>query len=243
MNHQKIAEDLESIVQDAGRFCLDRFERLSTFDVEEKAPSDYVSAVDREAEALIKRALEHATPDIPVNGEEHGGDRSDLYWSVDPIDGTANFLTGLPIWAVSIALIRCGTPVLGAICIPAFGWTLIGGKEVPLRIHGTTATEDGACLAFGVGRNPCWSQDHRARTEETLESAGYQIVCLGSCAASLAFVALGRLAGYIEHDIDIWDCAAGSALCQSVGLTAAMQVNKITGKVNISTQRSRPAVN
>jgi myo-inositol-1(or 4)-monophosphatase len=232
------ADKLSNVVEDVGAFCLDGFHRLSTVVTETKAPADYVSEIDRGAEALAIKALGKHFPDIPMVGEEGGGQAVDRYWIVDPVDGTANFLSGLPIWAVSIALVERGRPTLGAISIPALGITVVGGDGVPLRVAGTTTVIEGARIAFGVGRNPKWSREERQALEAQIEARGQHVVCLGSCAASLAFVALGRLAGYIERGVALWDCAAGYALLTAVGREVSITPSLIDGRVDVCAERA-----
>jgi myo-inositol-1(or 4)-monophosphatase len=229
---------LAEVAETVGAFCLDKFRRLSTIRAETKGPADYVSEVDRGAEALTIRALGHRFPDIPVVGEEGGGIPADLYWIVDPLDGTANFLSGLPIWAVSIALIENGEPTLGAIALPALGILLVGGEGLPLGVTGDTGVIEGAAIAYGVGRNPRWKREDRQTLEAQLEDCGHHVVCLGSCASSLAFVALGRMAGYVENGVALWDCAAGVALCRASGCDVAIYPSVVGGKVDVRAERS-----
>ena len=86
-------------------------------------PGDWVTSADWESEAAIRASLERATPDIPIVGEEGGGDGGSRYWTVDPIDGTTNFLVGFPVVAVSVALIVDGRPEVAAIRAPSWTWT------------------------------------------------------------------------------------------------------------------------
>src|SRR6266516_5263920 len=82
---------------------------------EAKGPGDWVTATDRESEAAIVSALRGERPDIPILAEEGGGSRGSRYWAVDPLDGTTNFMLGLPVVAVSVALVTDGRPVVGVV--------------------------------------------------------------------------------------------------------------------------------
>lgn len=204
-----------AVSDEVARFCLAEFRRAMSPRFEEKSPRDYISVVDQAAEDLTRQRLRTAFPDVPILGEERGGTRGPRYWCIDPIDGTTNFLSGLPIWGVSIGMIVEGEPVLGAINAPALEIAIAGQC-------GLTAARTGDRRNFGklvaVGRNPSWETSERQRCEMALETAGYTVVSLGSTAVSLALVAQGDLAGYHEHRIYIWDCAAGMAICRAAGI-------------------------
>ena len=102
----------EAAARLGGAVVADHFGRLTAG--HSKAPGDYVSEVDLASEETIRVALERDAPDIPFFGEEGGGTRGDLWWVVDPLDGTANFLHGFPVVGVSVALVEAGRPVAGA---------------------------------------------------------------------------------------------------------------------------------
>ncbi len=211
-------ETLALMVEELGEFTLRWFERLQDIEPELKGEADYVSMVDREAETLARNIIGERFPEDRIIGEEHGGGPCDDYWVIDPVDGTVNFLSGLAYWGVSLAYVEAGKPKYGAIALPALGVLLLGGGEHPLRVYGPfPKLSQPDPKAFGIGRNPTWSAQDRVALETSLEKEGYHIVSLGSCSAALAMVATGRLAGYIEHDIKIWDCAAGHVLCEASG--------------------------
>lgn len=96
---------LHNVVSKVAAFTLERFDSRNGWTVEIKGPADYVSAVDRDAEILARRLLAVDVPDDLVVGEEQGGNARGNYWLIDPVDGTANFVSGIPIWAVSIAYV------------------------------------------------------------------------------------------------------------------------------------------
>ncbi|WP_299727110.1 inositol monophosphatase family protein [uncultured Tateyamaria sp.] len=212
---------MERISAALSAFTLDWFHRLGEVQVEEKGHADYVSRIDREAEALARDIIANAFPGDQIVGEEQGGSAANDCWVIDPIDGTANYLSGLPIWAVSIAYLQGGKPVIGIIAMPAIGFVVSGGTEFDLRVDGTLPPiTNTAPVVFGVGRNPVWSAADRMACESGLEAKGYNIVSVGSCASALAMVAAGRLVGYVEHNIKLWDCAAGAVLCRVAGLAS-----------------------
>ena len=115
-----------------------------TAGVHSKAPGDYVSEVDLQSEQTIREALERDAPGIPFFGEESGGTKGDLWWVVDPLDGTANFLHGFPVVGVSVGLVEAGRPVVGAVHAP-----LLGG-ETFTAVRGGGAFREGRPIASYV---------------------------------------------------------------------------------------------
>ncbi len=145
---------LRCVTAEVGAFALGRFHRLAQVAVETKGIADYVSAVDRDAETLGRRLIRLAYPDDAIVGEEHAGEAAAEYWLIDPIDGTANFLSGIPFWAVSIAYVRDGEPVLGAIALPALDALFWSALDGPLHGSGALPQLPGRMpMAFGIGRN------------------------------------------------------------------------------------------
>lgn len=225
---------LHDVVSKVAAFTLERFHGRDGWTVETKGPADYVSAVDRDAETLARRLLADDVPGDLVVGEEHGGDATGDYWLIDPVDGTANFVSGMPVWAVSIAYVLNDEPVLGAVALPALGTIMWAASDGPLNVTGPLQRIEGTAAAvFGTGRNRVWPTAHRLRIETEIEAAGHHVVSLGSCAASLALVATGRLAGYIEHGTNLWDCAAGHVLCLAAKKPSFIVPDQIDQKVSI----------
>ncbi|WP_064682877.1 inositol monophosphatase family protein [Rhizobium bangladeshense] len=225
---------LHEVVSKVAAFTLERFHGREGWTVETKGPADYVSAVDRDAETLARRLLADDVPGYLVVGEEHGGDAAGDYWLIDPVDGTANFISGIPVWSVSIAYVLAGKPVLGAVALPALGTILWAASDGALNVDGPLQTiEANVSAAFGTGRNRVWPTERRVEVEAEIEAAGYHVVRLGSCAAALALVATGRLAGYIEYGTNLWDCAAGHVLCLAAKKPSLIVPDQINQKVSI----------
>lgn len=213
---------LTAILTEAGTQALGFFNTLNQRTVESKAPGDLVSDADRAVEVTIRRLLSHHFPFDGILGEEMGGTPTGSFWAVDPIDGTANFLSGLPFWTISLGRMDQGQPVAGGILAPALGLMAVTDgttlRETGLA-PGSRAT-DPSCI--GMGRNPRWPAADRHAVEAAIEAAGLSPRLIGSCALSLMLVATGRLKGYIEPRAGgLWDCAAGLALCRAAGVPVA----------------------
>lgn len=219
MNAPSDLSRLTAILEEAGAEALAFFNRLGARQVETKAPGDFVSDADRSVEITLRRLLERDFSGIPVLGEEYGGDIGARYWAVDPIDGTSNFLSGLPFWTISLGLIDDGEPVLGGIIAPAMGLMVVGGGGGLQEAGLSPESRPAASPCIGMGRNPRWNLAERHATEALIVEAGLAPRILGSCALALMLVATGRLAGYIEPRVGgMWDCAGGLALCRAAGV-------------------------
>jgi myo-inositol-1(or 4)-monophosphatase len=204
-----------------GRIVLDAFG--SARDVVEKGPGDWVSATDTASERAVRDVLLDAWPDFPVFGEEEGGERAEVGWLVDPLDGTANFLHGLPVVGVSVALVADGTPVVGVVHAPMLGdlYTATRGggawcNGAPIRV--STRSVDQAICATGF--------PFRKKTERlgeyfpVFERALVTFEDLrraGAASLDLTWTAAGVFDGYFEQALGPWDVAAGALLVREAG--------------------------
>lgn len=220
-------DNLTAILTEAGTQALGFFNTLGDRSIEAKAPGDLVSDADRAVEATLRRLLTRHFPDCGILGEEMGGAPTGRYWAVDPIDGTANFLSGLPFWTISVGLMDNGHPVAGGILAPALGLMAVGeakGTLIETGLAPGSRASDHPCI--GLGRNPRWPAADRHAVEAACEAAGLGPRLFGSCALSLMLVATGRLKGYIEPRVGgLWDCAAGLALCRAASLPTAFRLH------------------
>ncbi|HTM22267.1 MAG TPA: inositol monophosphatase family protein [Kofleriaceae bacterium] len=188
---------------------------------------DLVTEWDTRCEELIRARLQALSPDVPIVGEEGGGDAVSgsgaTLWLVDPIDGTVNFAHGLPLWAVTIALERAGAPVAGVVVAPALGWELhaaLGGGaflgDRPLHVSAVTRL-DQALLATGFPYDRATNPDNNFAEWEHMQRRAGACRRLGAASLDLAMVAAGSLDGYWERRLYPWDMAAGALLVQEAG--------------------------
>jgi myo-inositol-1(or 4)-monophosphatase len=210
----------------AGRGLVKDFREVENLQVSSKGPGDFVSKADREAERVIKDELRGARPSYGWLGEETGeeaGEDPTRRWIVDPLDGTTNFLHGLPHWAVSIALEHKGEIVAGVVFDAAKDEMFYAEKglgafmnDSRLRVSGRRVMLE-AIFATGVPFGG------RATLPATLQDlARLMPVCAGvrrwgSAALDLAYVAAGRFDGYWERGINAWDIAAGLIIVKEAG--------------------------
>lgn len=187
--------------------------------------NDLVTNIDRASERLIHRILHRAYPDFGFLGEERGGRRSasPYQWIVDPLDGTTNFVHGVPCFGVSIGLAHEGTRIVGVICDPIRRQLFVGtrghgavlnGKRLHVSRHRTLAT---SLLATGFSANFRRHPQPYTRWFHTLESRTQAVRRMGSTALCLAYVAAGWLDGFYERDLWPWDMAAGLLLVEEAG--------------------------
>ncbi|WP_327090909.1 inositol monophosphatase [Nonomuraea sp. NBC_01738] len=214
----------EDIAREAGEMLLAKRPTMSSAVETKSSPTDVVTALDKASEELIRARVLAARPDDTILGEE-GGDipgSSGVRWVVDPIDGTVNFLYGLPDWAVSIAVEVDGVAVAGVVNVvprgEMFTATLGGGawlagdrltcnRDVPL---------DRSLVATGFGYAP----GRRAVQGEVVAAVlplVRDIRRSGSCAVDLCSVAAGRVDAYYERGVNHWDHAAAGLIAAEAG--------------------------
>ncbi len=193
------------------------------------SPTDIVTQTDIDSENLVRQLLGAATPQAGLLGEEGGGTHpgQPLQWIIDPLDGTINFLYGVPIFAVSIAAAFQGDVVAGAVIdVPreeVFSAHLGGGA----RLNGESihvAPCDGlagALIATGFSYRPELREQQGRITHGLLPNVR-DVRAFGSAALECCWVACGRLNGYFERDIKLWDYAAGALIATEAGAQAEL---------------------
>lgn len=187
--------------------------------------TDPVSAADHASERLISERLRAARPEDGLMGEEQEGDRAGstgLRWVVDPLDGTVNYLYGIPQWSVSIAVEDHAGPLVGVVHDPCRDDTFTavrhGGARrntQPLRLEPLADVSD-ALIATGFSYEPAL-RGHQVEMLTGLITTVRDVRRLGSAALDLAWLAAGRYDGYVEFALHRWDYSAGSLLVSEAG--------------------------
>ncbi|MFF2551365.1 inositol monophosphatase family protein [Nocardia sp. NPDC058058] len=200
-------------------------------------PTDPVTIVDTETEALVRRLVDELRPGDRVVGEEDGGTLADdpaaVQWVVDPIDGTVNFVYGIPAYSVSVAAVRDGRSVAGAVAdvvhevtysaglgqgahrTDSGTWGSATATPIPLRCNAVDSVSM-ALIATGFAYAP----KRRARQGELIAELLPEIRDirrLGSAALDLCMVAEGRVDAHYEHGLNLWDWAAGALIAAEAG--------------------------
>jgi myo-inositol-1(or 4)-monophosphatase len=217
---KKLAEEICTL---AGETALDYFNNRETLIVDQKGAQDWVSEADRNVEILIREQLAKARPDDGIVGEEQGPTTgtSGFVWVIDPIDGTTNFVNGIPAWTVVLAGVKNGQTVVGVIHDPIH-------NETFSTVRGGGATLNGAPLNVADGvpltnGTVAIGYSNRVAPESVLpmvtaligERAMFNRNASG--ALSLAYVAAGRFLGFLEEHMNAWDCLAGQLLVEEAG--------------------------
>ena len=210
----------------AGRSLSRDFGEVQNLQVSMKGPGDYVSQADRKAEDIIFAELSKARPGYGFLMEERGavaGDDDQHRWIVDPLDGTTNFLHGIPLFAVSIALERQGQLVAGVVYNPAMDelYTAERGggafmNDRRLRVAARTKLSD-AVIGCGVPHLGRGQHGHFLVELRNVMGEVAGIRRLGAASLDLAYVAAGRMDGFWETGLAAWDIAAGMLLIREAG--------------------------
>lgn len=210
----------------AARGLIRDFGEVEQLQVSRKGPGDFVSAADKRAESVIFEELRKARPDYGFLMEEGGiveGTDKSHRWIIDPLDGTTNFLHGIPHWCISIAMESKGEIVAGLILDPVkdelFTAEKNGGafmRRKRLRVSGRTDMMQ-ATIATGAPRRSTESRAQFIREYQSVLSIAPGLRRFGAAALDLAYVAAGRYEGFWERDLQPWDIAAGMLIVREAG--------------------------
>ncbi|MEV5962886.1 inositol monophosphatase [Kribbella sp. NPDC051952] len=192
-----------------------------------KGDRDMASEVDFAVEREVRAFLERATPEIGVLGEEEGGATDGTRWVLDPIDGTVNFIHGVPLWGISLGLIHEGRAVAGVIDHPALGTRYAAAEGLgatcngkPIRGSESTSLTD-ALVAVGdyaVGPEGAVKNAERTALTELLYPRVQRIRMIGTAATALTWTANGFFDATIMFSNKPWDTMAGVSICREAGL-------------------------
>lgn len=221
----------------AGQIITRAFAELDKVEVSSKGLNDYVTNVDKEAEAAITYQIRKSYPDHTIVGEENGhneGENSDFIWIVDPLDGTNNFVRGIPHFAVSIAVQQKGKTEVAVIYDPIRDelFTAVRGKGAKFNDFRLRVTKHNdlseTIIATGFPFKAKQHTETYMKIFTELFGKCIDIRRAGSAALDLAYVAAGRADGYFEIGLKPWDIAAGDLIVREAGGT----VTDFTGNHN-----------
>lgn len=222
-----LTREICTIARDAGAFLLQERSRFQRDAIEYKGLNNLVSYVDKETEKQLVEKLSKLLPEAGFITEEgttgQEADQTALNWIIDPLDGTANFIHGLPIFSVSIGLAEGKTPIAGVVhdpnrneCFSA--WQGGGAYCNDDKISVSPATKLGESLiATGFPYNSFDKMQTYLQILEVLMQQTHGLRRMGSAAIDLAYVAAGRFEAFYEYNLNSWDMAAGVLLVQEAG--------------------------
>jgi myo-inositol-1(or 4)-monophosphatase len=193
------------------------------------SPTDVVTQTDLRAEELVRAQLREATPGAGILGEERGETNpgARLQWVIDPLDGTINFLYGIPLFAVSIAAAVDGEIVAGAVVDVLRGELFSAHRDggarcdgKPISVSACTSLPQ-ALVTTGFSYR-AELRDLQGEVAHRLLSRARDLRCFGSAALELCWVGCARVDGYFQRDTAIWDRAAGALIAEEAGALAEM---------------------
>ncbi|MFA5973627.1 MAG: inositol monophosphatase family protein [Lentimicrobiaceae bacterium] len=227
MDYKTLTLEVIALAKETGKFFLEEINKVKISDIEVKGLHDFVSYVDKTAEARIVKKLAGILPESGFITEEqtatHRGER--FNWIVDPLDGTTNFLHHIPLYSVSIALMEDDKIVIGVVYEPNldecfYAWK--GGNAYlnEKEIHVSDQEElKNTLLATGFPYNKFEKLNGYMElfTWFAMNTSGLRR--LGSAAVDLCYTACGRFEGFYEYGLNAWDVAAGAFIVQQAGGT------------------------
>lgn len=208
----------------AGKALLRDFGEVEQLQVSNKGPADFVSNADTKSEKIIRDELSRARPAFGFMAEESTTTKPDteFYWIIDPLDGTTNFLHGIPHWAVSIGLAKGDQIVAGVVYEPIrdeMFWCEKGAGAFlnanRLRVSGREKFEN-SLIATGIPFKGCESPSFMNELQAIAPKVA-GIRRMGAASLDMAYVAAGRYEAYWERNVQPWDVAAGMVMVMEAG--------------------------
>lgn len=227
MNLQAIQQEVIGISAEVGSFIQYECENFDLSHIEEKGKfNNLVSYVDKEAEKKIVKVLQKLLPQAGFITEEGTVEQSKSHeynWIIDPLDGTTNFMHGLPVYAISIGLVKNNKPILGVVyevtrkeCFHAIENEGAYCNEKAIKVSAAKGLNE-SLLATGFPYYQFEKVEAYLNIIKTYLDKTHGIRRLGSAAIDLAYVACGRLDGFFEYNLNPWDVAAGTFIVQQAG--------------------------
>lgn len=215
-------QEARRITRQASKLALQFFEAPERLEAQLKGHQDWVTKADRAVEAFVQEQLQLSFPGESFLGEESGKSGSqDAVWVCDPIDGTQNFMRGIPIFGITLSFVSEGRTLVGVTEEPAFNrtyWARRGGgaflDDTPLKVRPETTLNDAVLgLGYNANRDPADFLKYLTRLFEL----GAEFRRIGSAAICLAYVASGKLDAFWQMHLKSWDVISGLLLVQEAG--------------------------
>jgi len=210
----------------AAKVLIRDFGEVENLQVSVKGPGDFVTVTDKKVEKILIDELQKARPNYSILSEETGEIKNDkeFRWIIDPIDGTANFLHGIPHFAISVGLEKNDEIICGIIYDPIKDEMFVGEKgsgsylnNQRMRVSGRKKLKD--CVIFTGGPRPV-AKDKNLSLKEYQNFSSEVLIPIrkmGSAALDMAYVAAGRCDGFWHRNLNYWDIAAGIILVKEAG--------------------------
>lgn len=225
INYQNITKEVTLLTQQVAQYIAEQALTFSSDKIEHKGLNDLVSYVDKTAEMQLVKGLQAILPEAAFITEENtiAKQDNDLQWIVDPLDGTTNFMHGLPCYSISIALMHKNELVVGVVhevnrneCFYAWkdGGAFLNGN--PISVSAKLNLQD-SLIATGFPYTVFEEIDDYLTLLKELMKCTHGLRRLGSAAVDLAYVAAGRFDAYFEYNLNAWDVAAGCLLVKEAG--------------------------
>lgn len=254
MDLHKITQDLIEYAKTVGEFIRTERKTFSYSNVEIKGLNDLVSYVDKTSEKLLVDKLSEIFPDAGFIVEENTKSETKEYnWIVDPLDGTTNFIHGIPCYAISIALEHNGEIIIGVVyevaqdeCFWAFknGGAYLNGNKIHVSDRKTLSE---SLIATGFPIYNFSRLDSFISTLTYLMKNTHGIRRIGAAAADLCYLACGRVDAFFEYNLNAWDVAAGALIVKEAGGTVSdfkSQQNWLFGREIVATNKHlQPVIN
>ncbi|MEX2591642.1 MAG: inositol monophosphatase family protein [Anditalea sp.] len=225
MDLNRILEKTISISKEAGAFIRRERQNFDLSLVEQKGFNDLVSYVDKKAEEMIVDQLHRLLPEAGFITEEGTNTtRGETYnWIIDPLDGTTNFVHGIPVYSVSIGLQENEEIILGVVyevnkseCFYAIRGSGAFCNEIPIQVSSTSVLAS-SLFATGFPYNGLGRTDAFLEVLKSLMEKSHGFRRLGSAAVDLCYVACGRVDGYFQHNLNAYDVAGGAIIVKEAG--------------------------
>ena len=226
MNLKYITSQVSNLARNTGEFVRNAASNFNRDSIEYKGLNDMVSYVDKEAEVLLVDGLRKILPDAGIIAEEGTGQKTDnqeYAWVIDPVDGTTNYMHGVPVFAISIALMQNDKIVSGVVyeinrdeCFSAW---LGGGaylNEKPIKVSSANYLKD-SLIATGFPYYDFDMMQNYLNILKELMQKSHGLRRLGAASVDLVYVACGRFEGFFEYNLKPWDVAAGTLIVQEAG--------------------------